>query len=527
MNILRYYLLVFVLSLIASLGITQNLSLDMGPEKELIRYMHFNGHLASDKSGHLVDYYLLRGYGHFDSTHVVEKYDNDFELLYSKELKFDTKKAKTVSLLNMKDRLAWVTEDHSSDKGSAEFSVAHFDFDGTIGKKVPITKIGVKNRFDMPISYLTVSGDTTDFLLALKSSSFKGGNDFMFRLVVMDENFLPKWNKDVLIDTKHDRFKVLKWVLADNDDVYVLAKVYDGNPEKDFKKEDGEKVPNYKLSVYHFSKNHDGYKAYDIKLKDSFAKGAIIGLNSKQALFTIGFYAHEFFGPIVGVFANILDAKTGEVLKSDMHKFTIAEKKAMGEANIASDKSGNEGLDPDFSFRNLYLWSDGTVLANAEENYARVFTSNKSTGGISSNWAYYSKDIISIIMGNDGKIDDITVIPKRTVTWSNNKYNSFHTLLYNGNAYFFHNLSNNDFGKTPDEEHSFNFGVDDMVAVMSKVDGSGKITKQKLLSNNDEDMLFMPIHCSTISENKLFFMVQRRPKMFSSFKFKMGVITVK
>jgi hypothetical protein len=359
--------------------------------------------------------------------------------------------------------------------------------------------------------------------LALKSSSLKGGDDFMFRLVVMDENLLPKWNKDVLIDTKHERFKILKWVLADNDDVYVLAKIYNGNPDKEFKKADGEKLPNYKLSVYHFSKNHDGYRAYDIKLKESFAKGGIIGLNSNQELFTIGFYAHEFFGPIVGVFANILDANTGEVLQSDMHKFTIAEKKAMGEANIASDKSGNEGLDPDFGFRSVYLWSDGTVLANAEENYSRVHSTTRS----SSYRAFYSKDIISIIMGKDGKIEDITVIPKRTVTWNTNYYNSFHSLLYNGNAYFFHNLSNHDFGKTPDEEHSFNIGVDDMAAVVSKVDGSGKITKQKLLTSDDMDMLFMPIHCSTISENKLFFMVQRRPKMFSAFKFKMGVITVK
>jgi hypothetical protein len=203
MNMHRYYLPVLLFISIANLGTAQNLSIDMSPEKELIRYMHFLGHLASDKTGHLVNYYLLKGYGHFDTTHVVEKYDPDFNLLFSKELKFDTKKAKTVSLLNMKDRLAWVTEDHSTDKGSAEFSVAHFDFDGTIGKKVPITKIGVMSKLDMPTPYLTLSGDTTDFLLALKSSSLKGGDDFMFRLVVMDENLLPKWNKDVLIDTKH------------------------------------------------------------------------------------------------------------------------------------------------------------------------------------------------------------------------------------------------------------------------------------------------------------------------------------
>jgi hypothetical protein len=500
----------------------QKATITISPEFNLPKRKAFLGHLHSNKSGHYVHFAEFERKG--EASVILEKFDPKFKLVFSKEFQSSRDNTSSAGVKYLKGGFIWLISERDEKKDIEKYYLAPISLDGQMGKLNPVASFKFKHRKDAPAINWQLSSDSTKVLFTARSDTRNEDDLIEFYISVIDEKFETVWDNPFQLDKTQEQVKVQEWAMTAEGDVFMLAKVYEGEGAKESRKEKKERIANYKMVVYQFSKGKTVPIEHVLNLDQDYIKGSTIAINKSDELACVGFFSNTRKGSTTGVFYMRLSPKDGNVIAVNKHNFSEKELTILGDDNTSKDKTGEEGIDSNFKFKDILFRDNGSTLVTAEENYLVVTHNNNTKGGSTTTYTYYSKDIIVLDINPEGKISRTTLIPKRQ-RFHTDYFEYFTTLVNKDDVYFFYNDDIDNIKKPISSKPKYISSFKDCVATMTHLDTEGKLTRKQILDKEDSKALFIPLDSKQFSDNELFF-VCKKFKLLGPSDFRMGVVTV-
>lgn len=502
----------------------QEVQVELSPEFKIPKKKDFQGHLYSDATGHYVYFKDSFGKGK-GATVYFEKYSPEFKLIFGKEFETDNNDITSMGMEYLKGQFAWMLNERNKREDFIRFSLVPVSMEGKTSDPITIAKIRYERKRDIPDTRWLISEDTTKLLFAAYADNDKDDIKLDMFISALDRKFSNLWEKQIKLRYSEEQVNIRSWELSNDGSVFALAKIYDTNKAKETKRDKtkGKRVANYRMVVFRFEEGAESPKEFELNLDDAFVKSATIKINPQGELAALGFYANNLKGLVQGAFLLKMDIATGEVLVARKKEFSEKELAFMGDENTKK-KKGEEGLESEFSFRDVIFLEDGSTLMTAEENYIVVRTFRDRNGNVTTSETYYSKDIVVINFDPEGKLKTVRVIPKRQSS-STDFFQSYTFLPGKGKAHFFYNDDKKNLKRPLGEKTQFTSGFRDAVTVMTSVDDNGKMVRTPLFKGKDVESLFVPKKSSPIDEGSLFF-ITMKPKFIGKNDFRMGAINI-
>ncbi len=518
--------LLFLLVLLATTPLpAQKTTVEIGPELKIERDLNFWGQLHSDPTGHYV--LLTEADGGLFSrrgiTPTLQKYDRKFQLVYSKELRSDQTDVLFGSMLYAKEKFLLCAQWLDKKKRKLTCTATPVSLEGKVSKPQKVSVVQYKNKDDQPTDVRwMMSDDTSKMLVATAADDNNDRLRVRINLNIFDHQLAKIWGKEFLLPYTQEQLTIRSWALANNGQVYLLGKVYEEKNNQEFKRRDGKRRPAYKMVIFRFDPTLEKAQEYRLELSDKFVTDVAFKLSPNNDLNCAGFYANDTRGVIQGVFFTRLNGETGQAELATRKELSARD---IDNFDTQKDRSGKEGLDSKFEFKNLLLRADGGIVVTAEEAY-HVTTSYWAAGQIYYHTTYYNNEIFLTSISPTGQIEWVRMIPKRQEFTDTDFFNSYMLMEHDGGMYFLYNDDEDNIANPLTAKARRISSFRDAVAALVTVSSAGQMERRKVFdAKEDADALMAPGNGRQISANELFF-VTTRFKVFGAKRLRMGLIRV-
>jgi hypothetical protein len=261
------------------------------------------------------------------------------------------------------------------------------------------------------------SDDSTKFLctyaLAPKEKNDKKNND-VIGLQIFDENMAKVWGEEVEMPYTEAKMDNLGYTLTNDGRVCLLAKVYEGDSQKDGAK--NKEKPNYHFEVIVYEKGGKAPKKIEIKLDNYFNKEAYIYVGNDSKITLAGFYGKKQGSGVDGSYLLSLDIDKSTITKINGGYYELPTKFLESFMSDRQKKKAEEKMDEDEGYdlelnnldiNAIYVTPDGSTKIVAEIFY--VIVHRTSNGGTT--YTYVYKDVV-VMNIKGGKLDWVQKIPK-------------------------------------------------------------------------------------------------------------------
>jgi hypothetical protein len=242
-------------------------------------------------------------------------------------------------------------------------------------------------------------------------------------LQVFDENLNKVWGGEYELPYTEAKMDNLGFILKDDGQALLLARVYDGDNAKEGRSKD---EPNYHFEVLTFGKGINRPKTSKIVLDNYFPTAATLYETPKHEIAITGFYAKTLNGPVDGAYNVRMDTDKGtfsriqggyyEIPQDVMMQYTSKrERKKVEKQEKKAEKRDQEfdlGI-RDLEINSINLMPDGSTKIISEIYYVRITTYyDASCKCTKTRYDTYAEDIYVMSITAGGKLDWVRKIPK-------------------------------------------------------------------------------------------------------------------
>ena len=333
---------------------------------------------------------------------------------------------------------------------------------------------------------------------------------------VFDTDFDLVWEKLDNLPFADEFFSLKEMRVSNDGEVYVLGQVIEEKRDRKNKKQE--------FQLYAYKNDGEKIVEYPLVIKDKLIVEMVLAIVGNGDIIVGGFYANEDY--ISGTFYMRINAINQEVAASSFKEFGIdflvqglSEKKEKKTKKKAA-KGKDVGLYA-YDLRNLKINNDGSVVFIAEQSYVVTSTSTDANGNRITTTTFYDNDIIAVYVNPQGEIVENIKISKAQIG-STSFFHSYVLAIKNNELYFIYNDHIKNLNKTNNGVESVFRGPKKAVAVVVKVDDSGKIKKSALFGSKEVGTLMRPKVSVQFENNDDVYVVGQKGKKIS-----LGRITLK
>lgn len=480
------YQILLLFILIGYAAQAQNLTL--GPEVKGDKYDIIADIILADDTG----FYALRNSVKAFALPrpIIEKYNNDFEQIYSVSLdEFDKKGVNAQEVFTFQNRIFVAGSDRDKKTKNIEYFVQEVSKETgeLIGERKSVGS-------DKPENFLLIAGLDVkishdgsklamlinDFALSIgitdrggKKDKSTGYDDFTMK--VFDAELKEIQTKNVTLPYNKDLLQILRFDVDNEGNIYLLTRFRSADWRE--KRKAKQAYFTYKILAY----RNEGIevKEYDVTLDEKYISDITFDLDQNNNLICAGFFSERFRSEIAGTFFFSIDAETKKIRKQDTKKFDTAELSLFMKERSA--EKGKE-IDGSFALEEFILRPDGGVVLIAES----FFTTSKSTSNGAYKTIYNYGPIMIVNISSEGKIDWVTNISKKQKA-DIKDYTSYATAIKGDEIFLI-----------------FNEGLAKKSNVMAaSVDAKGEVSKKELFNVKDEKLLLRVPGCQQISDDEM------------------------
>jgi hypothetical protein len=138
-------------------------------------------------------------------------------------------------------------------------------------------------------------------------------------LTVQSSDLEKLWGRGFTLPYSQEQFSFENLTLGNNGKVYLLAKIYDDNNNKESKKENGKLVPAFRMIIFQFDPNSDKPSEVRLDLGEKYITDLTFKLDAKGGdLNCAGFYSNDRKGIVQGVFSALINGQTGKAMTANL-----------------------------------------------------------------------------------------------------------------------------------------------------------------------------------------------------------------
>lgn len=358
---------------------------------------------------------------------------------------------------------------------------------------------------------IRTSKDSTK-LLVYANPPYERKENEKFRVQVFTREHELIWEKQVVLPYTDKYFNLIGRTITNAGDVFILGYAL---PDKSKGERKDREKSNEAYKLYRISQNEEDIVEFDLGFDDRFIANSTISSDFGDGKMAIaGFYTDDRKSGkksgIEGSFFYTIDQQTLEATTTSFEKFSIDFMK-----HFMSERRAEKDRDLfDFKFRNLIRREDGGAVMIAEQSYRVQHTTTSANGVTTTYYTYHNYDIIVVNINPDGTISWSAHVPKKQVTSSDGgMYSSYLLVVEDQKLHFIYN----DHKKNADRLEE---GRDlktmtnprKAMAVVSTVEGDGKVYYDQLFRNKDFNAILVPRRSHQVNDRNILIFGEKRSK---------------
>lgn len=391
------------------------------------------------------------------------------------------------------------------------------------GDLVKIGEIDSRDKYREGAFDVAISRDSSKVLIYSQLPSKKDDPE-RFSLQVFDDQLKEIWNKNISLPYGDGNFSVEEYRIDDTGNVFLLGVIY-----TDRARIRRQGKPTYRYTVLSYTQNGAETQEIQIDLQDKFITDLTFRIDKDGNLVCSGFYSERNNYSIKGTYYLRLNAKTKEVMQSNLMPFDfnfLTEYMTDNQRERArnAEESGNVDKSPEllrYNLDELILRSDGGAVLVAEQFFIRERIYRYWDGTLRYDYFYYYNDIIVINIRPDGAIEWTARIPKRQETMNDEGiYSSYAMSIVRDRFYFIYNDNTRNITPDGDKNRRYNLNSRTSVVALTEVRKDGSIQTYPLFLNNDADIVTRPRLCKQTGSRRMLVYGQRgRDYRFAKLEF--------
>lgn len=365
----------------------------------------------------------------------------------------------------------------------------------TIAAEIPADKKSNPGSF-----YTGMSSDSSHILIVVNPPYDQYANE-KFTLELVDHDLQQLWKKEIVPPYKDEFFSLDNFIVAGNDDVYMLATI--SKDKSVMSRKERRSTPTYYHSVLMYEHATDNLKEYKVSIDPKFISDVKIAVTDKGNIICAGFYSNKSSASIIGAFYVKIDKESKEITKQGTMDF-----RPDFLQQFMSEKKIEKGKELyDYILRHLVLRDDGGAILVAEQYYeVMVQNYDPTTHAYTYTYYYYYNDIIVISISPSGEISWAKKIPKYQVSRNDGGYYSSFTFAVSGNKmYFMFNDNPKNLKNKNDDTEKFRYmnNPKKSVAILVSMDSNGNQDRQAMFNNNDLKIILRPKIFMQMNEKRM------------------------
>jgi len=509
----------------------------------------------------------------YGTAYKLLKFDRNYSLVYEKEFKRELKDRDFHSIQYMNKNLYLFAFDYN--KKEKVFTVYGIKVDMATGQASGEMKLmGSFQREMKDEAFNFAFKPTEDSTRWMLVGDISNAQHTALSISIFDKELKMLEKSDIKFGFAKNTFDLEDVILTKDNKFVVMGKEFEFVETGKKKKKSVRTFKKYSLAKY----NKDGVRELEVptEVGDNFTISGKLIAAPDGKFYLAGFYASNVKkNEIAGVFLNMLDPVTGQVIKSSTQEISGAQLSqgiddgSDDDDEIKESKKSKQKAkedDDEIDFGKSFVIRD--VVYNPQNNGFLILSEvfkfeeysyveqnyNSTTKTWNSRWvtvfSYINSDMLVVNATSDGQISRINYIPKYQVesirsysgttgiSYGQNPneffakgggmpfYSSFTHMLYKDKLYFVFNDSERNGGVINGREKvrmisnfkkSSAFGLE--------LDLTTGIIKRKSLFSNEDEPIVMP-RFGFVSGNEMFLPAMRM-KALGKTEFKMGKITIK
>jgi hypothetical protein len=500
----------------------QNITIKWGNEFKGNRRSLVTAVIGRDETGTYVESTHLR-ISFFGRSHrtidlddvTLDKLDNNNNLVYSKRLVAKSPDGESLNyegMMMVDGKIMLFTSRYNkrTDKNIA-YACTVSGADGTVqGNITQVDEIeATKKKNDGAFSFMQ-SSDSSE-ILVYHDEPYEKNEEDRFSLKIYDNSLKMLWNKDVSVPYRDKDFTISGYTLSNDDKVYMLAKIQEGNREKKHG------LPNYRYTILSYSEDSKTPKEYVMSLGAKFISDIQFQLNNNNDLVCSGFCSKNNSEDVSGVFYMTIDSRTGKVMHSSIKEFDM---ETLGQF-MSKRKARKQRELKAYELRQLIPREDGGSVLLGEQFYIEVVTTSDGKGHTTTTYYYHYNDILAVGITPAGEIDWVTRVPKKQVSANDGGfYSSFATCVYKDKVFIVYNDHKKNKDRFDPDKMKTMSNPRKAMAMIVSIDSKGRYEKIPLFNNKEKGTILKPKLNLQISDNELvMYGVKGRKYMFGTAKF--------
>ncbi|MDQ3110033.1 MAG: hypothetical protein M3R17_09075 [Bacteroidota bacterium] len=451
--------------------------------------------------------YTLRSeYALFGSNDpIIERYKlSDLSLDYTKVISMEGPQKRRLSrnaIYFLGGNIIIFANDYDKERDVNVLYAKILDDHSTTKKEWTIVaKISADKKSNQGSFYTEMSLDSQHILVVANPPYDQYANE-KFLLQLFDRDLNSLWEKSIIPPYKDEFFALDNFIVAANDDIYMMATV--SKDKTVMSKKERRSSPTYYHTVLMYEHASDNLKEYKVSLDPKFISDVRMTINEKGDIICAGFYSNKSSASIIGAFYVKIDKETKEITKQGTMDF-----RADFLSQFMSEKKVEKGKELyDYILRHLILRDDGGAILVAEQYYEVMVQSyDPTTHAYTYTYYYYYNDIIVVSINPAGEISWAKKIPKYQVSRNDGGYYSSFTFAVSGDKMYFmfndnpRNLKNADENNT---KYRYMNNPKKSIAVLVSMDSNGNQQRQSMFSNSDLKIILRPKLFMQMNEHRM------------------------
>lgn len=361
-----------------------------------------------------------------ENDFTFRKFDNSYEQIFERTYKKELKGKHFNRFVNSNDRIFMFADDYEhSGKEIATFAMEIDKTDGEPKTDWKLISSIAKSRSDEFYYYnIEPNADST---LMVFSSRLTDKTEECIKVTLINEKLDEIATTEINLTYPKKAYRNQSIFVDTDNGIFITGQVFEEVPYK----KNRTKFVFKKMIIEKY--DFTGKKIYETPTTVSGKTFVNAGLryDNKNDLIVAGFYTDDLATKeINGIFVTRLNASTGTIIMQTAQKIDnvligkFSEDDDTEELNekkkaIAKEEDDEEGISPSYILKEIGIGYDNSILLVAEKYFLQEFTlagNSGTAGGLSSSGGkytrFYSRDILTVKLSQDGDIKFIHVLPK-------------------------------------------------------------------------------------------------------------------
>lgn len=325
----------------------------------------------------------------------------------------------------LKDKIVLVY--YTYERPFKTFYAQSFDLEGT-PLQLPAELDQFEEKRTSMLHHFGLSQDSSSIYL-FRQPRLKGDDMEQCIVKVWNEQLKSVHSKSFTLPYRNRDFMVYDYYLTSDFNLVTLVRIFIPREER----EAGS--PAYQFKVLSFDLKSEGFVDVEMKLSSMFIRDVNLRFDENENAYCVGTYSDDRrLANLRGSFYYKLDYRNG--LISAEHKEDFSKELVYQLNNSESKRRRNQELRANIDLKAVHAKPDGGSYVVFEEQYVEAYTTRGPNGMFTTTYYYNNNDILILNLDSLGEVIWQAVVPKQQVSTNDNGfYNSFFSMVYNGNLF--------------------------------------------------------------------------------------------